>query len=370
MPEWIIGDLLTGERIQTVSVVSGRWSDTLNAAGDISCTVSLRSPDVALLGLRENAKPGKAFLAVVEDDLIMQAGPIWAHDYDADRGRLTLTGAGMWSYFDHRVLLPVLAPGVSPVDAAADTNLTSSLQGVARALVAQAQTATGGSVPVNLPTAIGGASVRNYRGSELARVGARLRELTEVEGGPDIRFVPRFTAERQAVQWDMIVGTPTKPLLFSAVEPTFTVGVPGSSVSELMVTANGSGVGSTAYAAGGRGTDKVLIGTATDQSLLLAGFPLLELVDTSRATVTLQSTLDAFAVELVLGSRREVQTWTFEHRLSERPFLSGFAVGDFAKVRVQDDLYLTDGEYRLRILSRSSDAEGRVVRLVFRPEVL
>ena len=107
---WVIGDLLTGARIQTLPVMSGSWSDVLNDAGSIECTVSLRDPDVRRLNIGESGRPGRTFLAAVDGDTILQAGPVWRHDYDNAAGTLTLSGAGMYSYFDRRVLDQFMSP--------------------------------------------------------------------------------------------------------------------------------------------------------------------------------------------------------------------------------------------------------------------
>lgn len=369
MVTWIVGDLLTGQRIQTVPVVSGTWTDTLNDAGTIACTVTLKDPAVRRLGLREAANPGKAFLAALDGDTVLQAGPVWLHDFDDDTGDLTLRGAGMWSYFDHRVLIPVLA-GFLPTSPSADTVLTSSLQGIARALVMQAQSHTGGSVPIILPAPIAGSNERAYRGADLGIIGDRLRELAQVEGGPDIRFQGRLKADRTGIEWDMQIGTPTEPLLFSAVRPTFNVGLAGASTSRFRVEADGTRLASRGFASGGRSADKALVAVAEDPTLPAQGFPLLERVDSSRSTVVDPATLQNYAAELPTLGRRPLQTWSLTHDLAQRPFLSGFSVGDFATVRVRNNLYLDDRDYTMRIVSRSGDARGRKLDINFQPEVI
>lgn len=362
----LVGDLLTGRRIQDVPVLSAEWSDTLNDTGALSCVVPLNVPEVQDLFLKNSATPGKAFLAIVDGDTVLQAGPIWSHDYNADSSSLTLHAAGMWSYFDHRMLIPVLA-GFLPTSASADTNLTSSLQGIARALVVQAQSWAGGNVPVNVPAEVTGSNVRNYRGADLATVGQRLRELTQVENGPDIRFTPRLSEDRLGVEWDLMIGTPTQPLLSSAFETVFNIGLPGSSVSDLRIKVDGSSIAGQVFATGGRASDEALVAVATGSTLSAAGFPLLERVDSSRSTITDVATLQGFANELVLAGARPVEVWSFTHDLGQQPALTGFSTGDFAKVRVHDDLYADRGEYRMRILSRSGDIVGRKVKLTFQP---
>lgn len=368
---WVIGDLLTGARIRTLPVVSGSWSDVLNDSGSISCTVTLRDPDVRRLNLVEDAKPGRSFLAAVSGDTVLQAGPIWRHEYDNQSDRLTLNAAGMYSYFDRRALLPALAPGQLPSDPATDSVYTNmSLQAIAVAIVEQAKSWPAGNVPVITPTPVAGTQERTYRGSDLAPVGQRLRELSDVLGGPDIRFVPRWTADRLAVEWVMQVGTPSQPLLFSPIEPVFNVGLSGSSVSQLTVDVDGSRIGSRAYASGGRAAEETLVAKSFDPRLISEGFPLLDLVDSSHATVTRLATLQGYSDELAFGSRLPVQEWQFTHQTDSRPFLTGFNVGDFARMRVKGSAYLGDVEVKARIVSRSGDAVGETVDVRLQPEVV
>lgn len=369
MVDYIIGDLLTGRRIQTLKALSGPWSEEVNEAGELSCTVSLRNPVMRRLGLQESAIPGKAFLAAVEGDTILQAGPIWYHDWDEDSSKLTLGAAGMWSYFDHRTLLPVLASRL-PSDVTTDTDYRAkSLQGVARGLVAQAQSWTSGNVPVILPAEVAGTSDRTYRGADVAPVGDRLRELTAVLRGPEIRFSPRWTTDRLGIEWVMEIGTPTQPLIFSPQRPVFYVGVEKSSVTRLKLNVNGSKIGSQAFALGGRADDLALVTVSTDSTLTAAGFPLLELVDSSHATVEQASTLQGYSDELVSRGRLPIQTMSFTHRVSTQPYLSSFRAGDFAVVRVVGSRYLPPAEHIFRILSRSGDVKSTTVDLTFAPEV-
>lgn len=383
MTTYFIGDLLTGRRIQTLNALEGPWTDLLNAAGSVSCTVSLKDPRMRRLNLRESAIAGKAFLAAFDGDTGLQGGPIWLHDWDDDTSLLTLTAAGMWSYFDHRALLPVLAGRLPsdpttdtrfmPIDADPDseypwpTDTRKSLQGIARALVAQAQAETNGNVPIVLPAEIPGTATRAYRGSDVARVGERLSQLTQVMGGPDIRFPLRFTEDRMGVEWLMLIGTPTQPLLYSSLEPVFNVGVARSSVSKLKARIDGSGLGSRAFSTGGAAGDEALAAVSSDSTLTAAGWPILDLMDSPRSTVSELSTLQEYADELVLRGRRPKTTLSFTHNLARKPSLSSFSVGDFARVRVRENLYLADREYRMRITSRSGNVDGKEVPLTFAP---
>ncbi len=384
---FLIGNLLDGRRIQNVPVISGNWSESLNSSGDISCTVSLKDPAVQRLKLGQSASVGKAFLAAISGSTVLNAGPIWFHDFDDDANTLKLTAAGMWSYFDHRVLLPVLA-GRNPTDSTTDTRYSApvtdptaagypwvsdtrkTLQGIARSLVAQAQTETNGNVPVILPTEIVAATnERWYKGSDLGFVGNRLSELTQVDGGPDIMFTPRITSDMLGVEWVMRIGTPTEPRLFSPQTQTFYVGVKKSSVTKLKVTADGTGLASTTFASGGRTSDVALISVSTDPTLTSNGYPVMQSVDSTHSSVSDIATLQSYSDEAATQGKTPVSVWSFTHDLSQQPLLEGFNAGDFATVSVRNSAYLTDGRYPMRIMTRSGDEQGRKTDLTFLPVV-
>jgi len=385
MPDFFIGDLLTGKRIVQLPPLAGSWSAGVNDAGSMSCTVSLRNPAVARLGLFNAAAVGKAFLAVADGDTILQAGPIWDHDWNRDSGKLTLRGAGLLSYFDHRAVLPVLS-GRLPTDATTNTqywavddgvvsgvvNATDtrrSLQGIIVGLLTQALSWPSGNVPLTLPSIIAGTSQRAYRGSDVASVLERVRELTQVVGGPEIRLTPQWLSDKTGISWVAEIGTPTVPLISSLQRAVFYVGNDKSSVTNLTVSVNGLKMGSQAFASGGRSTDKALVSVSTDPMLTAAGYPLLDLVDSSRSTVQILATLQTYSDELVGRGKLPTQVWKFTHNLSVQPFLSAFRAGDFAEVRVISDLYLPSKTepYIMRITGRSGDAEGKTVNLTFEP---
>jgi len=384
--QFIIGDLLTGRRIQTLPALAGRWSEVINDAGEVSCTVSLRDPMVKRLGLRESAAVGKAFLAAVDGDTVLQAGPVWDHDWDGDSRKLTLRAAGLLSYFDHRVVLPVLA-GRLPSDPTTDTrympqdldpeseypwpsDTRSSLQGVMVGLFEQAMSWPSADIPLTLPAVIPGTAERPYRGSDVAPVGERVRELTQVIGGPEVRLTGQWTTDRLGLEWVAEIGTPDEPLIFSPQRPVFYVGTSKSSVGRLRVKVSGSSLASQTFASGGRSIDEALVSVSTDSTLLDAGYPFLESVDSSHSTVQELATLQNYSDEAVARARKPREVWAFTHNVSTAPFLSSFRAGDFADVRVVDDPYIPVGSHGMRITGRSGDAKSKEVNLEFGPEVV
>lgn len=366
----IVGDLLTGRRIQNVPALQASWSEVLNRAGSISCTVTLKDPAVRRLDLRNSATPGKAFIAAVEDDTVLQAGPVWDHSFDGQSQRLTITGAGLWSYFDHRLVLPYLEsdPDANPNDDDTDTSITSSYQGIARYLVNQAMGWPSGDLPIVLPSEIAGTEVWDEKGASLGVVGARLTEITRLEDGPDIQFAPRLTSDRLGVEWVMRIGTPTEPMLFAAQDVVFNVGIAGSSVSNLSVRTSGTKLASRSIATGGRINDEQLISVARSTRLLDRGYPYLEVTDTSHSTADKVAQVNQYATGGLRAGQDAVTSLSFDHDISQHPYASAFTVGDFASVRIKDNPYLDSQTIRMRITARSGTLEGKKVHVELQPE--
>jgi hypothetical protein len=225
-------------------------------------------------------------------------------------------------------------------------------------------------VPVVLPSAVTGSPAeRWYKGADLAFVGERLAQLTQVDGGPDIMFTPQLTGDLQGVQWAMRIGTPTEPRLFSPQRQVFQVGLSKSSVSKLRVKVDGTGLAAQAFASGGRTNDTTLVSVSTDATLGNASYALLDTVDSSHSTVSDSTTLQAYSDEIVMQGETPSTVFAFDHDLATHPFLEGFNAGDFADVKVRNSSDLPDDTYGMRIMSRSGDEQARKVSLTFYPEV-
>src|SRR5690606_18282859 len=113
------------------------------------------------------------FVAVLLDDVPIAAGPIWRRQYDKAQGTLDLAASGMWSYFDHRHIIPALAASQGVVDPVTgesinDTILTNLSYGtIAKRLVQQCRTWTGGNVPIVFQDDEAGTYERTYLGATL-----------------------------------------------------------------------------------------------------------------------------------------------------------------------------------------------------------
>lgn len=365
----VMGDLLTGRRILDVPFVTADWSVELNAPGAVKCSLDLRDPDVQALDMRNSATPGKSFLAAVVDGVVVEAGPIWARSFDRGTGELQLSARGLWSYFDHRTLLPDLGtlPVVDPVsgESAAYANSawsSMSLGTIGKRIVQQSMTWPGGDLPIVFEGDKAGTHERNYVGAELPVIGQMLQNLTEVEDGPDIEFRPRWSADRMGVEWLYRSGDPR--LAAQSVILLDTT-VPSSPVDDLRVDDSASRMGSLGWCSGGRSADIAMVERSFDTLLVDAGFPLLEIVDSSRSSVKDQETLLAYAVELARTGRKSLAQWsvTVHTGGDGEPLMTDFSVGDFVDIKIGGDLFVPDGVYRRRIVNIAGKAGDPIIKL-------
>lgn len=182
---------------------------TLNRAEriDADMVLPLIDPNTrAIVDLPQQLIPGRDFIGVLENGRLLAAGPVWGDPFTFPHTSM-LKAEGIWSYFAHRAVLPVLAPGQLPRD------VTSRWQGlslrtIAKRIVQQACSHPHADLPIDFEDDFPGDNEREYPGSDLMSVAQALTNLTEVEGGPDIAFRPYLTEDRMHVRWRMVTGDP------------------------------------------------------------------------------------------------------------------------------------------------------------------
>lgn len=347
MLRWFLADLKTGRQILDLPVVDGQWERLLNRPETIGCKVDLNDPDVIALHARNTAAVGKSVLAVAEGDVVLAAGPIWHKRASRDGSMLELAAKGAWSYYDHRHILPLLAATASvkdftvpnpdesgetiPNPALRTSYSELDLGTIAKRLVEQAHAWTGGSLPVVFQADRDGTHERNYEAGEFRRVGRVLAELQEVQNGPDIRFMPRFTADKLGIEWVLETGTQDEPFLGSSVTHRWDVTAVDSPVSGLEVEEDASGLVDLGWATGGSMNDEVLVSRAYHSALVDLGYPLFE-DSTAKSTVVQQRTLDEHAEQLVDLGSAPTETWSFDVETTTQPFLGSYFEGDYCEL--------------------------------------
>lgn len=373
----LLGSLLTGEIKSRIPFLTATLSCRLNSPGTVEVTVKLTDDAVTALDLRNTATPAQTFLAWEENDVILEGGPIWSQSYDDDAATLTLSASGLWSYFDHRVVLPLIALSApffvqdpnsfdtmipNPALNTVFTNM--SLGTMAKRVVQQDAAWPNGGLPIVFQADDTGTSALTVPGVDLQYAGDVLRDINELTNGPDIEFTPSRTSDRRSVQWTLRTGTTAKPDLGALTTHTWDLSVASSSVKNLRVDVNGAARASQTWAIGGKSTDTAIITRATDPTLTNAGFPMLETVLTERNDLSSAAQLQSYANEQVRIGKSTTETWSFTVRADVAPKLGEYRVGDYAQLRIGDDNpYIAEGVYLRRILSLSTDQNAKWVQI-------
>lgn len=368
----LYGDLRTGRIYGEIDVTGTDWAQTLNTGGSVD-QVTVPDAEIARLDLWRNAPAARTFLAVEVNDRIQEAGPIWSRSYDWETGTMTLGAAGLWSLFDHRMVVKVLAAALqvrTGADLGSVTLTGADLGEIARALVALAMSHVGGDLPLDLPDPRpGDAHTETFNGYELLILGDQLRRLTQRQtAAPDIRFTAyRDPDDRRFLRWRMETGTEAAPQL-SQVGADWVLDTTARRGPVL-----GIGLDEDATVMGFRGWE---IGTgseedqrmamAYDPTLVTSGSPLLE-VEESRTSDSEQDTLDGYASQLVARSGRPVQVWKATVHISAALEVTA---GDYAVVKTKGHACLGTGSYRVRVQKKSGDLTDRVVLDMFPLEAI
>lgn len=378
---WHTGTLADGKITNQFEPSAASWQDVMDDAGTLSMTLDLGDTRTRALRPYVTAEPCRCFLAVSYTDptgteTFLAGGPIWTHNYDSSTRQLVVGGAGVWSYYDHRKLLPVLAPGVSP--ATALSSYSSLWWGtIAKRLVQLAHTHTGGALPIVFQSDEAGTAAQDYPGYQMDWVGQALRNITAVDNPPEIQFVPRRkAADTRYLEWLMRVGTVAQPLLYQAgADLQWDQAAVKGSISKVTVQRDATNMGERAWVQGS-GTDVgALFGRADDNTLISLGYPLLEVDESGHENEIDQPTLDALATAKLTRSQRPVETWSFDVRRDGMttkdgrrvgPLVGAYAVGDWAQANLEGDPYLPDGIHRGRIVQKSGDLSP-TVRVEFAP---
>lgn len=362
---YFVGDVLTGQILADLPTSDDKFGIRLNDAGTISATVPAYTREAQALDLRNVTAPVRCFLGASYGEHVLECGPIWARDFDADTGDLDLSAAGIWSILDRRKAVP----GAGLVPGAAVTKLAikigaRALGSIARELVRVSleDNPYGGELPIVLPPFAAGAHVRNYYGYELGWVGERLRQLTGVQGGPDIRLQPRFRAgDENWIEWVMQTGTDTRPLLSQTGDDWVWDAAAGESgVATLSVSEDATALAAKAWVPGSGQDVKMKLASALDTSLVDQGYPWTE-VDVASKDEESVAVLQSAANRLLDDSLSPWETWSLTVRADTDPALGEYLPGHWAVIHVPvNHPILPDGPRRVRILSVDGGSDGKV----------
>lgn len=363
-------ETVTGRVIADVPFAgTPQWAYGINIAGSLQVTVPIGPDDYTGNGaiskgdLRQLRDYWRMSWGLSWGDLILQCGPVVTSKFDDRSGppALQVGCAGIWALFSQkRVIANPSWTGTNIADAAADLNFTNlTLRQIAKQLVLK-DMLRNGALPIVQPADDpAGTEQRAYPGYDLAYVGGRLQELTQVINGPENEFRPEYTDSTQTeVQWrQRIGGASTNGRIGNLAYPhAYDY---GSALTQLDEDSDGSRMAFEAWVRGNGMERSLLTGHDADDSLVGGGWPMLQAVDTDHTSAIDQSTLDSWAQADVATYGTEVQTLTAtvlvdgsdgQGRRTGSPALAEIQAGDNVALNVVDHRWLPDGISGQRIV--------------------
>lgn len=295
------------------------------------------------------ARPGTPVLAY---------GPIMAHKFNHASSTLTIGAGSMWALLARRLVIDPAAPITSPLSMEATMDaeyLGMTLWGIARNLVADTLArGTGFELPIDLPDSTSGDHERLYPIYDLATVGQRLKDLTQVEHGPDVDWETRF-ATNSTVRTTMRVGTPALTQF-----GTDLIWDDTSSLTYIDADSSAQNMSTSNYSRGNATERASQVAYANDSTLVNAGWPVLESVDTSHQSVVDFDTLQSHANEWVRFYKNPVETWDAETKTNTSPVVGTYKPGDTARFNIQKHPWIPRGVYHQRILGWSNAGSERL----------
>lgn len=346
----------TGKPVTDLERTSWSVDVGILAADKIELQVPAYTPRASTMDLKSLLTPYKYSVALIDESVagvrvVRAAGPIvsapTAPDDDGLNG-YAVTCYGPEHLLEKRSVRlfpgwPLIGGNGKPTGVY-DMSISGVEYGtIMKRLVAESMLWPGGELPVTFETDRAGTRVRLYEAVDGKPVIDALDDIADVINGVEYAFVPSIN-DVDEISWAFVTATDSE-LIITAGQHLWNIGGQLPDVRAYERDSDLSGLATETVFTGGKSDDAVLMARATSSVLIDDGWPRLERWDTSHSTVSIQSTLQAWA-EAGLGGISDVVS--FEVR-AERAYT--VRPGDAVTLDVLGDWDLPDGPYEGRVLS-------------------
>lgn len=376
-----LADFVTGGPILDLPVMEGAsWGAQLNRPDSVECAIDMRDPDALALDLRSSSEPNKTILfARTDDDVILAWGLIGddGRTWDEDTKTLSLSAAGITSsWLGACIIAPPAAlssplttidvDGYPVVNPALDTTVAGFSHGtIGKKLVAQRLAWPGspaaGSVFI-LPADEPGTRTQTWPFASMKRIGSALDDLTKQEAGPDFAFEAQRSSGGLGLLYVMRHGSEASPRIGTRVGAWALGG--DSPITGLTVGDAVAAGASAGWMTAGKQAGAALVSRVVNPDMLAAGYPPMDVVDTTHSDVSAQGTLDGYNVANVANAAKTLRDLSFSVRADATPALGAYRPGDTIALDVPaGHPWLAAGELVIRITAISGDEAGLVVKI-------
>ena len=356
----LLHDTITGEPLRELEFTeSSSWSTGVCRADEGTAILPGYTAESA--GLANLIVPLKTSISMIRDDGICKAAgrvgiPEFGEDDDGDQ-TVSVAFKGPESLFEKRGVRPYpfgdLVDGAGFPATTFDTRITGVDYGtMMKRLYQQSMAHPGGSIPVVFEPDRVGTREKGWAAIDGKQVQDAVEDIAHLDGGVEWSWVPRVD-ENDRLSWALITGRDNAPEIVSPFWHSWTNAGTEPDIRKLAGKISPEFMASSVFFTGGKDQDRVLISHRYDSTLIDAGFPLVEVWDTSHSTVSEQTTLDGWAQSRLNDGQAPLNLWSFEVR-EERAV--GLRSGDWCTLEVRNHWYIPDGEYSRRIVGVSGTA--------------
>lgn len=381
-----IADLRTGTILGDLPLTGVKYTKKINDSGTLTGSFQLESRKASNRRVDDAynwTTPALRSCTVYRDQQPVWGGIIWTSGYDSATGKVTIGAGDYWSYFDHRMVLPVLtltpragenhkAPDLGYVAGLVTSYAATDQSDIARDLVTLAQLHTGGSLGITMDSSLSGIlRDRVYEGHQLVRVGDALRKLAGVLDGSDMLFdVVGVDAMGKPIR-TFLLGHPN----LGATGSTH-VWEYGANLVDYTWPRDGTGRDTREFANGDGTAEGAPIAVSEDTAAYTAeggSWPLLE-GEQQYSGISDEQTLQDHADAEQYARRRPVVLPRFRVRGDMAPQVGEWAIGDDARAEIEDDWFQHGISASIRIIGAEVSPGGaedgdEIVDLIVTPLV-
>lgn len=321
---------VTGQHLARLPAASASWSDSINEPGELKAVVF----ENAKVDIESVVREWGSIVAALRGTTVLHAGYVKNLNHSREKGTYDIDAGGGATIFEKRLVINYLlkntwANGTVVIDEENPSgNWPLTCNGSYSDIISKlvAETKKWGTLPIAPASLTGGNKTRTYNSYDLATVLARIEDIGDLENGPEFRFDPQLDSEFN-LTFKQVTSADGGEIVDAVHEWNATV---PNGVSVGDDKRDGSYMCSQCFMTGGRDDDTLLVAMAQSSRLTNAGWPLLQIADTSHSTVSVLGTLLAYARGYVArGDRRPLSVPVYV------PVSMGDVhVGDWANIRV------------------------------------
>lgn len=345
---------VTGQHLARLPAASASWSDSINEPGELKAVVF----ENAKVDIPSVVREWGSIVAALRGTTVLHAGYVKNLDHSLSNGTYKIDAGGGATIFEKRLVVNYLlysnwTNGTVVVDEDNPAgNWPLTVTGSYSDLISKLVTETKkwGDLPITPATLTGGNKTRTYNSYDLATILSRIEDIGDLENGPEFRFDPVLDSEFK-LKFKQVTSVDGGEIVdahhvWSAIVPN------GVSIGDDK--RDGTYMCSQCFMTGGREEDTLLVAMAQSSRLTNAGWPLLQIADTSHSTVSVLNTLLAYARGYVArGDRRPLSVPVYV------PISMGDVhVGDWATIRVGPG---DDDVLEMKVTDVSSSLDSQVL---------